>query len=488
MNIKRSSLIQLVITAALKKEMPKDWFTARHVPVHTLAALKSGALSQADRAHAGILVLITGPGLKASEEAACWIGDNLSPLFVLNIGTCGIHDKRHAQGKWFSPRHAADEEGNIFKLDTRLPVHYPEKVTNVNSLLSVNKPSFENSPSSWEKYDIVDMECFSQARVFSERGISFHCLKFGTDYSDSNTISDFNKNLTLFQEGIKKVFSFLELISKPVKITAVVPVYNREQTIKRAIDSILDQSLLPEEIIVVDDCSTDRTPDILESYSNKINVIRLPVNSGPSKARNIGSTHVHTEWIAFMDSDDCWEKNKLKKQADYLKKYPFYQIIQSEEKWIRNGKRVNPCNHHRKPLGWVWELSLERCLVTPSGVLIKKSLFEKYGRFDETLPVCEDYDLWLKISRHQPVGLEPDLSVIKYGGHSDQLSHAYPAMDRYRVQSLAALLTKEEHPHYREKIIPVLLKKLKILITGYEKRGKEREAAECRKIMRSIMQ
>jgi glycosyltransferase involved in cell wall biosynthesis len=487
MNRNGSSVIQLVITAALKKEIPKDWFTSRNVPVHTLAALKSGALSQVDRTHSGILVLITGSGLKASEEAACWIGDNLSPLFVLNIGTCGIANKRHPQGKWFSPQNAANENGDSIELDTRLPIPYPE-ITHANSLLSVKTAAYENTPSSWGKHDIIDMECFSQARAFSETDISFHCLKFGTDYFDSNTISDFNKNLTLFQEEIKKVFSFLEFSSGPLKVTAVVPVYNREQTIQRAIDSILDQSLLPEEIIVVDDCSTDRTPDILKRYGRKITVIQLSENYGPSKARNEGNTHVRTEWIAFMDSDDCWEKDKLKKQAHYLSKYPFYRIIQSDEKWIRNGKRVNPCNHHRKPLGWIWEPSLERCLLSPSGVLIQKSLFDKHGGFDEALPVCEDYDLWLKISRHHLVGLEPDLSVIKYGGHSGQLSRAYPAMDRYRVQSLAALLTKEEYPHYREKIIPVLLKKLKILITGYEKRGKEREAAECRKILRSIMQ
>ncbi|MBI4683189.1 MAG: glycosyltransferase, partial [Nitrospirae bacterium] len=202
------------------------------------------------------------------------------------------------------------------------------------------------------------------------------------------------------------------------------------------LDSVLSQSCKPEEIIVVDDCSTDGTGDILDSYEDKITVVHLPQNSGPSKARNEGIKHARTEWLAFLDSDDYWEKDKLKDQVEYLRRCPFYEILQSEEVWIRNGKRVNACKHHKKPFGWIWQQSLERCLISPSGVLVKKSLLERYGSFDESLPVCEDYDLWLKISRHHPVGLETSLSVVKYGGHKGQLSHQYPAMDRFRVKSL----------------------------------------------------
>ncbi len=187
-----------------------------------------------------------------------------------------------------------------------------------------------------------------------------------------------------------------------------------------------------------------------------------------------------------MDSDDRWEKDKLKNQMAYLRKYPFYQIMQSEEIWIRNRVRVNPCKHHKKPLGWIWEQSLKRCLVSPSGVLIKKSLVEGYGNFDESLSVCEDYDLWLKISRHHPVGLDPSLSVIKYGGHKDQLSRKYPAIDWFRVKSLIGMLGSESLPHFRQKIINVLSKKLMILIQGYEKRLKLKDAQECKEILKSL--
>ena len=491
MKKQKSPDIKLVITMALKKEVPKEWFVSHDVPVHTLASLRAGALKSAshhrfalrDKSKTwglrGMLIVITGQGLDANEEAALWIRNNLDPLFVVNIGTCGIRDKRRSMGKWISPDSVSKEEGERIELDTRFPLPHKEKIITIDSLLSVKKV-IESIP---DRHDAVDMESYAQAEVFSGTDINFHCLKFATDYSDSNTVSDFNRNLPLFIEGIKCLFSFLD--TKP-EITVVIPVYNREQTIKRAIDSVLSQSILPEEVIVVDDCSTDGTKEVLEGYGEKITCISLPENSGPSTARNKGIKQAKTEWISFLDSDDCWEQDKLNKQVEYLKRYPFYQIMQSDEKWIRNGKRVNPCRHHKKPEGWIWGLSLERCLVSPSAVLMKKSLLEQYGMFDEAMPACEDYDLWLKISRHLPVGLDPALSVTKYGGHRDQLSMKYPAMDRFRAESLYRMLQSEPSGEYRQKIINVLGEKLMILINGYEKRNKINDAGKCEEMLGSM--
>ncbi|GBE03149.1 MAG TPA: glycosyltransferase [Nitrospirae bacterium] len=476
--------IKLVITIALKKEVPKEWFALRNISVHTLASLKAGAL----KSGLGMLIVITGPGLDASEEAACWIRDNLSPLFVVNIGTCGVRDKRHSLGRWVTPGSVTNEDGKSIELDTRFPLPHKEKITEIGSLLSVRKALKSGIP---KEHDAVDMECYAQAEVFAGTGISFHCLKFATDYSDNNTVNDFNRNLRIYSEKTKKLFNFLILPlprgdRERSDITVVIPVYNREQTIKRAIDSILSQSIPPKEIIVVDDASTDGAKEILEGYGNRITCITLSENSGPSMARNEGIKQAKTEWIAFLDSDDCWEPDKLKNQVEYLAKYPFYQIIQTDEKWIRNGKRVNSCRHHKKPEGWIWELSLERCLVAASALLVRKSLLEQYGMFDEAMPVCEDYDLWLKISRHHPVGLDPILTVSKYGGHRDQLSTQYPAMDRFRSGSLYRMLQSEPSAEYRQKIIDVLKEKLKIVINGYKKRNKINDAKECGEMLGSL--
>ena len=411
--------IELVVTVALRKELPMDWLRSCRVSVHTLAAATSGALHRPGERRRGILFLVTGAGPDASQGAARWIRSALSPLFVLNVGTCGIINRRLRTGTWFRPSSVASEQGTGLELDTRLPVPMPKGVKDIPSLLSVKK----EGTISADSHDIIDMECHSQAAVFRESDITFHCLKFGTDYADQNTNRDFNSTLEDFQESFRKLFHFLgedpPLLTPPVPgggtegfitgsdayqapVTAVIPVYNREATIGRAVDSLLSQSLPPAEVVVVNDCSTDRTRTILASYGSDITVIDLPRNSGPSKARNEGIRHARTEWIAFLDSDDCWNRDKLKRQVDYLHHYPCYQIIQSGEIWIRNGKRVNPCRHHGKPHGWIWEPSLERCLVSPSAVLIRKSLLEEHGGFDESLPACEDYDLWLRISRTHP--------------------------------------------------------------------------------------
>jgi GT2 family glycosyltransferase len=495
--------IQLVITVALKKEIPKEWLKSHHVPVHTLSALKSGALTQLNSSNSGIVVLITGPGSKAGEEAACWICENLSPLFVINIGTCGVINRKHSLGIWIRPRCVSNEGGEVLEIDSRLPLPGDEKIMDVHSLISVKKSNIGHLPASWELHDIIDMECHSQAEVFNKTGISFHCLKFSVDYSDLNAISDFNRNLDIFKQSIKKLFNLpcspaLLLIpplvrgdaegfhEHQIKITVIIPVFNRAHTIKRAIDSVLSQSHMPEEIIVVDDGSTDNTKKILEGYGDKIICIHLSRNSGPSRARNEGIKHARSNWIAFLDSDDCWGKNKLGNQLAYLGRYPFYQIIQSEEIWMRKGVRVNPRRHHTKPVGWIWEPSLERCLVSPSGVLVKKALLGRFGNFDESMPVSEDYDLWLKISRHHPVGLDPGLSVVKYGGHKDQLSRKYPAMDMFRVASLVNALKTESEPDFRRKLIEILTKKLNILINGCEKRGKVKNARQFRGILDSL--
>lgn len=483
MKFKKNTDIQLVITFALKKEVPKNWFESYNVPVYSIASLRSGALSREWSNGCGMISVITGSGPGASEGAANWIKDNISPHFVLNIGTCGLLNRKYKLGKWIRPGRVVNEQNEGLDLDLRSPIPIKDDVLDVSSLISVHDPATEIS-QRWKVNDAVDMECFAQAKVFSKTDISFHSLKFCTDYSDNNTDSDFSRNLALFEKTVIRLFNFLK--DRVNRVSVVVPVYNREKTISRTIDSILNQSIKPEEIIVVNDGSADGTADVINEYGNKITGINLLHNSGPSAARNKGVTYAKSEWIAFLDSDDCWEKDKLKSAKEYIDRYPFYQIMQSDEIWIRNGKRVNPCKHHEKRAGWVWEPSLNRCLISPSGVLLKKSLFERYGGFDENLPVCEDYDLWLKISRDYPVGLDRTLSVFKYGGHKDQLSQKLPAMDRFRVKSLLGRLKNEQVPYFRNKMVDVLRVKLSILIQGCEKRGKHSEAEEYKNIIASL--
>lgn len=258
-----------------------------------------------------------------------------------------------------------------------------------------------------------------------------------------------------------------------INISVIIPVFNREKKISRAINSVLDQTYKPLEIIVVDDGSIDKTANILRSYSGKIKVIHQK-NSGVSAARNNGIKNSSGEWIALLDSDDEWLPNKLQLEVDYINKNPNIKILQTEEIWIRNGKQINPKKYHKKKAGDIFKKSLELCLVSPSAVIFKRSLFDEIGDFDEELPVCEDYDYWLRTSLKYPVGLVNEFGIKKYGGHSDQLSQKYWGMDRFRIQSLEKLLDNELLDNAKKKLVlKTLLKKLDILMIGSKKRGKD---------------
>jgi GT2 family glycosyltransferase len=151
-------------------------------------------------------------------------------------------------------------------------------------------------------------------------------------------------------------------------------------------------------------------------------------------------------------------------------------ICQTEEIWIRRGVRVNPKRRHRKPSGWIFEASLGLCLVSPSAVMMRRELFDAVGLFDEELPACEDYDLWLRVSARYPIHLIEDPLVVKRGGHPDQLSRQH-SLDRYRIQSLGKILRSGSlSPEQSRSATTKLREKCAIYAAGCHKRGKVREA------------
>ncbi|MGD9335327.1 MAG: glycosyltransferase [Desulfobacterales bacterium] len=267
----------------------------------------------------------------------------------------------------------------------------------------------------------------------------------------------------------------MEKKQKKPLISVIIPTYNRGWIIKEAIDSVMAQNYRDFELIIVDDGSTDNTSDILNSYHGDILVFRQE-NRGVSAARNRGIVEASGRFIAFLDSDDLWLPQKLFRQVEFFNKNPDAEICQTEETWIRNGVRVNPKRKHKKPCGMIFEPSLALCLISPSAVMIRRSLFEKVGGFDETLPACEDYDLWLRISCRYPVYLIETPLIIKRGGHNDQLS-ASPGLDKFRIKSLnriieSNLLSKSQ---YRA-AVKTLRQKCMIYSAGCRKRGREDEA------------
>lgn len=262
-------------------------------------------------------------------------------------------------------------------------------------------------------------------------------------------------------------------------VSVIIPVFNRITYLTRAIESVLSQTHRYFEIIIIDDNSLEDIKTIIDKFhDNKIIYIRNNKNMGVSYSRNIGIKRSKYDLIALLDSDDEWLPKKLEFQIKYLKEHPEYDIVHTEEIWIRNGKRVNPKKKHQKSGGDIFERSLELCLMSPSSILLKRSVFDKHGLFDETLPVCEDYDMWLRILAFEETGYIETPLIIKYGGHSDQLSRKYHSMDKYRVMSLMKIYKNENiNKIKKEAIRTILLNKTKILLNGAMKRDNKNDIA-----------
>jgi glycosyltransferase involved in cell wall biosynthesis len=252
----------------------------------------------------------------------------------------------------------------------------------------------------------------------------------------------------------------------------IIPVYNRQQWIGRAIRSVLEQTYGEWELLVVDDASQDDTPALVRrEFGAAVRLIELPKNVGVSAARNRGIKEARGEWLAFLDSDDEWLPHKLEKQRAALLASP-REICHTDEVWVRNGVRVNPHKHHQKYGGDIFFKALSLCVMSPSSIVIHRRVFEEVGLFDEALPACEDYDLWLRIAARYEVFYQEEKLIIKYGGHEDQLSQAYYAMDRFRVYSLDKLLgaMPELEAEKREAARDMLMRKAKIVHKGAKKR------------------
>ncbi|RMG44863.1 MAG: glycosyltransferase [Candidatus Dadabacteria bacterium] len=256
-------------------------------------------------------------------------------------------------------------------------------------------------------------------------------------------------------------------------ISVIIPAFNRAVMLKRAVESVLSQSYTDFELIVVDDGSSEDLSEIEAVVVSAGGHFIKTVNSGPAHARNEGAAIAGGEWLSFLDSDDLWLKDKLKEQVNYHRENPNIKISQCAEVWYRNGRRVNPRLRHSMPQGDAFLKSLELCCISPSSVMISRSLFESSGGFDPRFKVCEDYELWLRITLREKVGFVKKELVIKHGGHPDQLSRKYPAMDRFRVAALLKLISENQLDfQQKESVKAQVLYKTQILLQGAEKRGK----------------
>jgi len=266
-------------------------------------------------------------------------------------------------------------------------------------------------------------------------------------------------------------------------VSVIIPTYNRLDFLTGTITSVLKQTYKNIELIVVDDGSTDTTSKEIPKRFPSVIYVKQP-HRGVSAARNLGIQLAKGNYIAFLDSDDLWLPKKLEREVSCLTANPGYPVCYTNEIWIRKGIRVNPKKRHKKYGGWIYPYCLPLCIISPSSVILRREIFEMAGRFDESLPACEDYDLWLRVTARFPVYLIDDPLIIKHGGHDDQLSRAFWGMDRFRVQALVKILNENIlPPRWRKETLEELKRKCHILIHGSEKRGKTQDASYFRHIL-----
>ena len=260
-------------------------------------------------------------------------------------------------------------------------------------------------------------------------------------------------------------------------VTVIIPTYNRADTIGRAIRSVLQQTHQAFELLIVDDGSTDSTVERIQQFADpRIVHLRNEMNLGQNASLNRGLSVANGEYMSFLDSDDEWLPSKLYNQLNALRIETGYKICHTNEIWIRNSRRVNPMKKHEKSGGLIFNNCLPLCVISPSSVIIHHSVFEQYGLFDESLPVCEDYDLWLRLCAFLPVLYLDKPQIVKYGGHKDQLSHKYWGMDRFRIAALEKIVANQKlSAENKSAALLTLLEKIDIYILGASKRKKNED-------------
>ncbi|MGD9948724.1 MAG: glycosyltransferase family 2 protein [Desulfobulbus sp.] len=270
-------------------------------------------------------------------------------------------------------------------------------------------------------------------------------------------------------------------------ISVILPTYNRAAFLERSIGSVLKQRLPCDELIVVDDGSTDATCDVVERIAADAPVplyLLHQENQGAAAARNTGIRAAKGELLAFLDSDDWWLPQKLQLQYAAMALNPEILISHTREMWFRHGQRVNQKKKHDPPNGDIFLASLSMCVVGMSTTMVRRELFEGYGLFDETLPCCEDYDLWLRVGCKEPFFLVPEPLVGKDGGREDQLSVIHRmGMDVYRVRSLCTLLDSGvlRSDQYRAAVAE-LVRKCTIYGQGCSKHGRREEGQRYQRL------
>jgi len=225
------------------------------------------------------------------------------------------------------------------------------------------------------------------------------------------------------------------------KVSVIIPTYNQARYLKDSIESVLNQTYQNIEIIVINDGSTDETPEILKNYSKKIRYVNKK-NEGASTALNLGVCKSTGVLLAWLSSDDQFLPKKIEEQVNLLHSKPDISVVYTNFYIIdKNGHitREQKCPYYLNKEEFIFELFLGN-FINGSSVLIKKECFKKVGLFDTNLKVHVDGDMWSRLLKHYTFG-HVNKTLLKYRWHSENLSHNLKIMYKYRKPRLKKLFT-----------------------------------------------
>lgn len=213
----------------------------------------------------------------------------------------------------------------------------------------------------------------------------------------------------------------------------IIPTYNRRDLLPRALDSVLAQTMPVDEIIVIDDGSTDSTDDMLRArYGDRVRYV-WQANAGVSAARNHGLRLAQGRYLALLDSDDLWRPTKTELQVAFLDAHPDFGMVVCDVERVDSEYRHIDVFRRRDTLredGWVLRWVLHNPALAPASVLMRREVVEQLGGFDERLRTAEDLEFHLRVARHWKIGVVEQALVRAMRGH-DGLSAADSTYDDY---------------------------------------------------------
>jgi len=274
---------------------------------------------------------------------------------------------------------------------------------------------------------------------------------------------------------------------KKTKISVIIPTYNRYKLLLEAINSVKKQTYKDYELMVVDDGSTDETPKLL--HDENLKYIRVKHTGNPGLVRNLGVEQSKGDYIAFLDSDDLWKKDKLEKQITFFKNNPEIKLCHTREIWKRDKKIISQKKQDHKRSGNIFKDALKKCIVGPSTVMMERSIFVLEGGFREDMEIAEDYEFWIRITSKFKIGYIDEPLVVKRAGKWEQLSEKYGQIEIFRIEGLKKLV---EHNYFVEEKMELalneLIRKCKIYSRGCKKRNKDKEAKKWEKYISLLIE